>query len=96
MKSGGMSPRIFTNFSLEFGMSDGNLVRTGGHEGSCLTGSFINLDKSGKFNVAKNGSLGRTGALKVPVWGLEGIAPKFPYVKVGLPPTTSCEVDGLL
>ena len=49
------------------GMSEGNLVGTGGHEGSCLTGSFINLDKYGKFNISKNGSLGRTEALKVPV-----------------------------
>ena len=77
-------------------MSDGNLVGTGGHEGSCLTGSFINFDKSGKFNVARKGSLGITGALKVPIWGLEGPAPVFPYVKVGLPPTAGCEVDGLL
>ena len=77
-------------------MSDGNLVGTGGHEGSCLTWSFINLDKSGKFNVSRKGSLGRTGALKVIVWGLEGLAPKFPYVKVGLPPVAGCEVDGLL
>ena len=69
---------------LNLGMSDGNLVGTGGHEGSCLTGSFINLDKSSKFNVARNRSLGRTGALKVPVWGLEGLAPKFPYVKGGV------------
>ena len=67
-------------------MFDGDLVETGGHEGSCLTGTFINFDKSGKFNVAKKGSLGRTGALKVPVWGLEGLAPECPYVKVGLPP----------
>ena len=77
-------------------MFDGNLVGTGGHEGSCLTGSFINLDKSGKFNIARKGSLGQTGALKVPVWGLEGLAPKFPYVKVGFPHATGCEVDGLL
>ena len=77
-------------------MSDGNLVGTGGHEGSCLTGSFINFDKSGKFNVARKGSLGRTEALKVLVWGLEGLAPEYPYVKVGLPPVAGCEVDGLL
>ena len=73
-----MSPRIFTNFSLEFRISDGNLVGTGGHEGSCLTGSFINFEKSGKFKVAWNGSLGRTGALNVPVWGLEGPALESP------------------
>ena len=77
-------------------MSEGNLVGTGGQEGSCLTKSFINLDKSGKFNVARNGSLGVTEGLKVPEWGLEGLAPKFPYVKVGFPPAAGCEVDGLL
>ena len=77
-------------------MSKENLVGTGGQEGSCLTGSFISLDKYGKFNVARKGSLGQTGALKVPVWGLEGLAPKFPYVKVGFPPHAICEVDGLL
>ena len=77
-------------------MSEANLVGTGGQEESCLTGPFISLDKSGKFNVAKKGSLGLTGALKVLVWGLEGPAPVFPYVKVGFPPAVDCEVDGLL
>ena len=77
-------------------MSNGNLVGTGGQEGSCLTESFINLEKFGKFNVARNGSLGQTGALKVPVWGLEGLSLKCLYVKVGLPPATGCEVDGLI
>ena len=72
------------------------MVGTGGQEGSCLTGSFISLDKSRKFNVARKGCLGLTRALKVLVWGLEGLAPKFPYVKVGLPLAASCEVDGLL
>ena len=51
---------------LNLGMSDGNLVGTGGHEGSCLTGSFINIDKYGKFNVSRKGILGQTRALKVP------------------------------
>ena len=77
-------------------MSDGNLVGTGGHEGSCLIGSFINFDKYGKFNVARKGSLGRIEALKVPFWGLEGLASEYPYVKVGFPHAVSCEVDGLL
>ena len=49
-----------------------------------------------KFNVSRKGILGRTRALKVPVWGLEGLAPKFPYVKVGFPPAAGCEVDGLI
>ena len=47
--------------------------------------SFINFDKSGKFKVARNGSLGRTRVLNVPAWGLEGFSPEFPWVKVGLP-----------
>ena len=68
----------------------------GGQEELCLTGSLISFDKSGKFNVVKKGSLGLTGALKVPAWGLEGLAPIFPYAKVGLPPAASCEVVGLL
>ena len=70
----GSSPALPSNL----GMSEGNLVGTGGHVGSCLTGSFINLDKFGKFNVTRNEILGRTGALKVPVWGLEGPAPECP------------------
>ena len=77
-------------------MPYGNLVGTGGHKGLCLTGSFINFDKYGKFKVAKNGSLGRTGVLNVPAWGLEGPALEFPWVKVGLPPATGCEVGILL
>ena len=77
-------------------MSDGNLVGTGGHKGSCLTGSFINFDKSGKFNVARNGSLVRTEELNVPAWGLEGPALECPWVKVGLPLATDCEVGRLL
>ena len=81
---------------LNFGISEGSLVGTGGQEGSCLTGSFISFDKSGKFNVARKGSLGHTGALKVLVWELEGLAPECPYVKVGFPPAIGCEVDGLL
>ena len=68
----------------------------GGPKELCLTGSFISFDKSGKFNVARKGSLGLTEALKVPTWGLEGLVSRFPYVKVGLPPATGCEVDGLL
>ena len=67
MKSGGMSPGSSPTLPLNFGMSEGNLVGIDGQEGSCLTGSFISLDKSGKFNVARKGSLGQTGALKVPV-----------------------------
>ena len=49
-----------------------------------------------KFKILGKGSLGQTEALKVPFWGLEGLAPKFPYVKVGFPPATDYEVDGLL
>ena len=58
-------------------MPEGNFIGIGGEEGSCLIGSFISLDKSGKFNVAKKGILGLTEALKVPVWGLEGLSPFF-------------------
>ena len=72
------------------------MVGTGGHEGSCLTRSFINFDKSSKFKVARKGSLGLAGVLEVLAWGLEGLAPECPYVKVGFPLATDCEVDGLI
>ena len=72
------------------------MVGTGGQEELCLTRSFISFEKYGKFNIARKGILDLTRALKVPIWGLEGLAPIFPYVKVGLPPTASCEVVGLL
>ena len=72
------------------------MVGMGGQEELCLIGSFISFDKFGKFNVAKKGSSGLTGALKVPVWGLEGLSPMFPYVKVGLPLVSGCEVVGIL
>ena len=52
---------------------------------SCLTGSFINFEKSGKFRVARKGILGRNGVVNVPTWGFEGPAPECPWVKVGLP-----------
>ena len=70
----GSSPTLPSNF----GISEGSLVGTGGQEDFCF-------NKSGKFNVAGKGSLGLTGALKVPAWGLEGLAPMFLDVKVGLP-----------
>ena len=72
------------------------MVGIGGQEELCLTRLFISFDKFGKFNVVRKGILGLTGALKVPAWGLEGLAPIFPYVKVGLPPASSCKVDGFL
>ena len=50
-----------------FGMSEGNLVGIDGQEGSCLTGSFITLDKIDKFDVSKKGSLGIIEAPKVPI-----------------------------
>ena len=70
------------------------MVGTGGQEELCLTESFINFDKSGKFKFSRKGRMGLTGALKVIAWGLEGISPMFPDVKVGLPPASSCEVVG--
>ena len=88
----GSSPVLPSNL----GMSDGNLVGIGGHKGSCLTGSFINFDKSGKFKVARNGSLGLTRVVNVLAWGFEGPAPEFPWVKLGLPPATGYEVGRFL
>jgi hypothetical protein len=46
------------DFPLNLGMSEGNLVGTGGQFGSWKTRSFISLDRSGKFNVSRKGSLG--------------------------------------
>ena len=88
----GSSPTLPSNL----GISEGNLVGIGGHEGSCLTGSFINFDNSGKFKVAKKGSLGLAGVLDVPTWGFEGPAPECPKVKEGFPPDTDYEVGMLL
>ena len=45
-------------FPSNLGMSNGNLVGIGGQAGECLIGSLINLDKSGKFNVARNRTFG--------------------------------------
>ena len=70
----GSSPALPSNL----GMSEGSLVGTGGHKGSCLTKSFINFDKSGKFKVARKGSFGLAGVLEVLAWGLEGLAPDHP------------------
>ena len=39
---------------LNLEMSDGNFFGIGGQADECLIGSFINLDKSGIFKVAKN------------------------------------------
>ena len=70
----GSSPALPSNL----GMSEGSLVGMGGHKGSCLTESFINFDKSGKFKVSRKGSLGLAGVLDVPTWGFEGPALDFP------------------
>ena len=96
MKNGGMSPRIFTNFAFEFWDVRWQFGGDRWPRGVMPHQVIHQLEKIGKFNVSRKGSLGRNGALKVLVWGLEGLAPKFPYVKVGLPPATGCEVDGLL
>ena len=48
----GSSPALPSNF----GISEGSLTGMVGQEGSWWIGSFINLDKSGKSEVARNGS----------------------------------------
>ena len=73
-----MSPRIFTSLTFKLRDVQGQFGGNRWPQGSCLTGSFINFDKSGKFKFAKKGSLGLTGALDVPAWGLEGPAPECP------------------
>ena len=52
------SPGSSLLFPSNFGMSEGSLVGTGGQARLYLIGSFVNLVRSGKFNVARNGSLG--------------------------------------
>ena len=69
---------------------------TSGQEELCLTESFISFEKSDKLNISKKGSLGLTPALKVPAWGLEGLSPMFPYVKVGFPLAVGCKVIGII
>ena len=91
-----MCPRIFTSSLFELRDVRWKFGGIGGHKGSCLTGSFINFDKSSKFKVARKGSLGLTGVLDVPTWGFEGPAPECPKVKEGFPPDTGCEVGRLL
>ena len=39
-----------------FGISEGRFIGMVGQEGSWWIGSFINLDKSGRYKVARNGS----------------------------------------
>jgi hypothetical protein len=46
------------DFPSNLGMSEGNLVGMGGQADECLIESLINLDKSCKFKVAKNGIFG--------------------------------------
>ena len=45
-------------FPSNLGMSKGNYVGMGGQAGECLIESLINLDKFGKFKVARNGIFG--------------------------------------
>ena len=65
------SPKYLLGLPSNFGMSKGNLVSIEGQRGSRQIGSFNNLDKSGKCNVARNGSLGCwlcTGRKELVVW----------------------------
>ena len=64
---------LFT-FSSNLGMSDGSFVKIGGQARECLIGSFINFDKSNKFNVAKNGILGGVTEFQF-CWRLYGLEP---------------------
>ena len=61
-------------FPSNLGMSDGNFVEIGGQARECLIGSFINFDKLGKFNVAKNGILGGGTEFQF-CWKLYGLDP---------------------
>lgn len=56
------------------GISDGSFVGIGGQAGECRIGSFINFNKSDKFNVAKNGILGGGTTFQF-CWKLYGLDP---------------------
>lgn len=38
------------------GISKGILWGMGGHQGECMIGSFVNLERLGKYSVARNGN----------------------------------------
>ena len=52
--SAGSSPVFPSNF----GNSEGRLVGTGGQPGLYRIGSLVNFERSGKFNVSRNGKQG--------------------------------------
>ena len=56
------APGSLPDLPSNLGMYEGNLLGTSGHVALCLTGSFINLDKSGKFKVSRKESLSQTSA----------------------------------
>jgi hypothetical protein len=43
-------------FPSNFGISEGSLAGIGGQNGACSMGSLVKCDRSGRSNVAKNGS----------------------------------------
>ena len=58
----GSSPSLPSNL----GMSEGSLVGTASQARSWAIGSFVNLDKSGRFSVVRKGSLGWLGQWNAP------------------------------
>lgn len=48
----GSSPTLPSNF----GISDGSLWGMDGHQGECMIGSSVNLERSGKSSVSRNGN----------------------------------------
>ena len=61
-------------FPSNLGMSDGSFVEMRGQVNECLIGSFINFDKSNKFNVVKYGILGGETEFQF-CWKLYGLDP---------------------
>ena len=47
---------VFPNFAFKFGISEGILWGMGGHQGECMIGSLVNLKRSSKSSVARNGN----------------------------------------
>ena len=54
------------DFPSKLGMSEGSLLKTIVQAESWDTRSFISLDKSGRFNVVRKGSLGWAGLCTLP------------------------------
>ena len=56
MESGDMVLGVFSNFSFKLWDIREEFWGMDGHQGECMIGSLVNLERSGKSSVAKNGN----------------------------------------